>query len=405
MGQVSDVGASHTGDSEGAFLVFRSQTGEELTAYQLLYRLYARIPRETDAFLRRVLETVQELSESYGLSNVSPTVSGHGIMFMSAGQGFVCIELPSGTAAPRGPAPTSLQHLRFLESVGHAVCSMDAQVPRDVPHIHWMWYDHWTAGGKQGLHYPKLNATVADRNRRSDVSELFRLLECYRKVSGAVGLYWLLPLLYAMERGECGWTAAAAAVSERTIRPCPDASFFTTKWRRQSSPVLVCDGLPAGCAIEILSLPAGGWDYVAPLVGYCLHHQCQVLAGDDVRDPQRQWAPRTEHTLMVTPAQDELAVCLVAGLPLATMAWRVDVHGDFYVVALCSVTKSRGGSILIEFLRERLPAKRDICLEAGDDVLGFYETTHGFYRDHQGMWRWNREGTRREPRAVVPPTW
>jgi len=150
-----------------------------------------------------------------------------------------------------------LNQLRNIERLGQAVLSADVYFkshPLADPTMTPETYRVWTSGH---THTAKKNTGVVDAT--SPVSFLFPMLECSRSVSGPVGLYWLLPMLFLMTSNEDDvediHDTTTAVVVQEVVNHCPDVQkvFAHFVWQ----PVSLCQGLPAGCAIRLHEFRAG----------------------------------------------------------------------------------------------------------------------------------------------------
>ena len=73
-------------------------------------------------------------------------------------------------------------------------------------------------------------------------------------------------------------------------------------------------------------------------------------------------------------------MCVVAGrLPLVLAGFQSNVlrHHHLYVTSLCALTGGRGGSLLLNWLQQRVPPTGRLSVSADPSVTGFYRR-HGF---------------------------
>lgn len=177
-------------------------------------------------------------------------------------------------------------------------------------------------------------------------------LECYRQLYGAVGVYWIAPVLAAMYTKQ---TQNWRVVSE-SIVPCRDDG------RR-----CVCDGLPIGADVAVLRMDAREWMRYYNVVRFHLASQCR-----DAELVQQYYPPRDR----VDGADDYRLYCVIAGgVPLATCVVRC--HRDWYhIQLLCSATRSNGGRLAVEAVQQDATSRG---LRRGVGVVSV-PSAEGFYR-------------------------
>lgn len=290
---------------------------------------------------------------------------------------------PPTEVALRRPARArarSLTTLVNLERVAQAVLRHDAAFTPDDRHLEPADYAEWAEGGTVADdHWQPL---VRRMGAPSPATPVLKWFQCHRGVVGAVGWFWLLPLLELMY-GEPG----AGTVRESRVR-CPPA--LDGLLPSTVAPRIVCPGVPAGCALVVHHWPAGTWGAHAPLV----RHLARALCFENHApwgDPARPRAHRFDRAYPVSPDSDDLALLVLGGaLPLAWCGFEARPRYA-YVGSLCSVARSRGGSYLLGWLQRR--SDRVELETAGDDLVEFY-TRAGFVPGPDGLWCWRRPGKR-----------
>ena len=226
-------------------------------------------------------------------------------------------------------------------------------------------YQQWATGGDPGgPAEPRPHSRRAPARQSATIATLFPLLECFRGVSGAIGLYWLVPMMFGLV-----FPSSSTVIHVRQA-PVACATTATT-----AALVAVCPGLPAGCELRFRHWPAGTWFRYEPLVRFVHQTHCHVLAGR-FHTADRRFGRRFDHHFPMEPQMDDLYVLTVGGVPLATMGvHRGDTSEPDYISALCAVTNSRGGSLMVRHLQA---SGRSLELEATSASIEFWTKHHGF---------------------------
>ena len=186
-----------------------------------------------------------------------------------------------------------------------------------------------------------------------------------------MGLYWLLPLLLAMYGDTIGlWSMAASKDAppnlELALLPMEDCL----------GPAL-CPALPANCRIRCYQWADEMWAPFHPLVRFLMEFQCQWLTPM----PERMESLRDcgEGAPGIVPNDEDLFVCTAGGIPVstATVSWLPDSDYDGHalqIAALCSVTNSGGGTLMLNRLRRVAMAHgyRHLLITSKHRSRGFY---------------------------------
>ena len=304
----------------------------------------------------------------------------------------------------------TIEGLRFLERLGHAVLRSDAHFPPNTLHLTPADYERWAVGDTVPLEEWKPLPTDRRAQRTSCISPLLEWFECQRRAAGAVGWYWCLPMLYlvTLSHGPPRPWSPRLALVRRSVA-CPPAPRDMGDGAAVVVPLLenLCPGLPAGCAVRFRHWCVGEWRAHAPLVQHLGRTVCFSLPGLAWGARERVCPRRREDRYFpVDEEDDDLVVCVVAGrLPLALAGFHsLPVHPNHhYVTALCALTGGRGGSLLVDWLKRwvsRVPKGR-LLLDADRSVATFYEQ-HGFGPSsdrNDGEFRWPPRTRRSVKRA------
>ena len=339
-----------------------------------LIEWYGRLPVERTAFLASVVRALVALAEVYPLEGIRilPVVAGdqaRGVEYRWRGaegnppMRWVFASCPQARATP----PRTW--LTTLERIGQAVLTCDVHFGAHEPQWDPEQYAAWSDGGRPTGKPPPPRYRARGPSR---VTPLFRLLECHRRIAGAVGVYWLLPMMYAMATT----TAAAPPIVVDVRVPCAAP--------HQRSGLVLCDGLPGdrvafgrrmrpavGCQVRYHWWPRRAWTSHEPLVSFLLFHQCHILSGE-FGSWRRYYGTRGDAFFPVSPATDALVVVTVGGVagpPVATAGLQSQPPNGWYISALCAVTRSGGGTTLVRHLQSH---NRTLWADATGTSVDFY---------------------------------
>ena len=126
---------------------------------------------------------------------------------------------------------------------------------------------------------------------------------------------------------------------------------------------------------------AGTWGRYKPLIRFVRETQCHVLAG---AVHERPFARRIDHPFPIHREDDDLYLLTAAGVPLATLGVQWPHDGDetklAYISALCAITNSGGGTLMVEHLKQQVApsAAKGLRLEATAFSLGFWVDHNDF---------------------------
>lgn len=362
--------------------------GEGDDVVRFAVRLYDRLPARDPSPVWQALEAVLGggLGPGWPVGRLVRTGNVARIDW-GAGRAPVDVVLPAGIVHPR-----SHRMLVALERLGQAILRHDAAWPATAPHARSPAdYRRWAEGGADAAWGPVPWRATAD----SPATALLRWFACQHAAGGAVAWVWSLSLLFC---ALCPGAAAGHGVVAHPLAACPDAA----AWRPAPTEPRadLCGDLPAGCGLTVHHWGAGTWWTYRALAEH-LARACCFETLCDWGHPDRPRARRHDHRFPIDPDTDALVVLVAGGgWPLGLLAYchepgagRTHCH----VPALCAVTRSRGGSLLLGWLKRRT---RRITLEAGDDLAGFY-ARHGFVRgDHDGgLWVWPAPGAGKRERG------
>lgn len=229
------------------------------------------------------------------------------------------------------------------------------------------------------------------------------ILGCVRYSHGPIGLFYLVPMLWVMYGDGDGLQPSTLTFVEDTVE-CLGGD-------KIRAPV-VCEGLPAGCRQVIHHYALDTWGPYEPLVNYtqsllCAHNHMLPRSGHAFQS--------SVHTFHGTESAKtrELMMLTVAGVPLAMATMSEGISHDKYdglvlrVNVLCSLTRSRGGTVL-------MLALKDYCRKIKLDGLELVplHTAEGFYskmgfeeirsKRYGGWWVWRTEEQRPLPSLLRP---
>ena len=187
-------------------------------------------------------------------------------------------------------------------------------------------------------------------------------------------------------------------------REVPTAGFVPKPTRRLSTGVTHPPRRYATVGFLTRNQPAP-WTFYKPLVRFNMRYQCHVLAAplhDDTASRSRQGVVKRSDYGVGVLSEYCLVVCAVGGTPVGTLAYTED-GDDLYVAALCAVTRSHIGSVLIRHIQDQaasLPCA--VKLDAYASAEAFYSTrrsqkkvcvclcvAHGFEPHGSVLWVWN----------------
>ena len=340
--------------------------GGKLTLLEALQHFYAQLPSDRTSFCGLLVRALQSLSKQIpitdvavinGVSDSEPRAVAY--RWWTHGSAAVRWNLEQHRRGRPPPRPW----LEMLERIGHDVLSGDVYFdPDEVPLTRWTreQYARWSVGDDDGGAAPPVAATNRGRARDpSIVTTLFPLLECHRRISGSIGAYWLLPMLYAMFHTE------DARVYVETV-----ACGGPPHWPTQPAP---CERLPAGCHVRYHRWGRGEWQTHAALVEFLMFYQCHVLAGD-FGSWHRMHARRLDHSFPADPTTDELVIVTVGGVPIASTGTQPKGSDgdDRYISTLCAVTHSGGGTLAVRYLQATIGTAAVLWADATDTAIGFY---------------------------------
>ena len=348
--------------------------------YDLLAMLmlaYERLPNDREAFLRALVHALEILSRVFPIVDVQ-TVPGaqrptepFGMLFSVGAHGdetrgiqFRWRDAPQPQIwilARSPPSSPSRAWLTTIECVGQAVLSGDAYFAPDHPQWDVADYARWAAGDRP-RGQPRPTPPARRATGPSVVTALFPMLECHRRIAGAVGPYWLLPVMQCMLLAGDDPPPQVAL----TEVPCPMPP-------SQGVAGGLCVGLPDGCQTRFHWWRRRDWDTHEPLVAFLLFYQCHTLSGD-IGDPRhrRDYERRGDTSYPIQTAQDALVVVTVGGVPVATAGLQPNHGGDptdWYISVLCAVTRSGGGRLLVRHLQLH---RRTLWADATGTSVDFY---------------------------------
>lgn len=301
---------------------------------------------------------------------------------------------PSGLATPIdwnvGHPHDSDSRLSSLEDVGFLALA-DLRRVKDAK-----LYQAWKTGTKGAVVLSSWAGHNHDRVPKWIRPLIDEVLSCYRHLYGAVGLYWVLPLLVAMLGDTIGlWRGATPALRLDWLP--------TTVGDDCLGPPL-CPARPVNCHVRCLRWDAGTWSKYAPLLRFIMEFMCQWLVpvadgrSEHLRDPG-------EGTPSITAGLEDLWLCTAGGVPLSVATVSKlpdhDVPGALYLGALCSVTDSGGGTLMLNRLRRSL-ATNELLLRVTTHARsrGFY-VSHGFQTVAEWQRARNRPVTTDNPNELV----
>lgn len=331
--------------------------------FRLTQRLYECIQVSTPEFLQSVRAGLIRIADFCDLQEVHVV------------DGSLRYRLRSGSEVEHPTDPfrddcITHERLQWLEFLAQDV--LDARLSNEA-------YRAWVLGEPHPEALTGLTHTV--HGHTNWLRPLFDFLDCHRRVSGPVGLYWLVPLLYSMYAPDLEWPITReglqGCIVGEDLRDCPPEDPKTAVVGSSSHPRRLCEGLPRGCDVLWYDFASSTWQKYEALVDYITDHQCRVLPrlhpGEDLGSLRRIHGPRNLKALLFSTL-DHLVVCTVGGTPVGTCTWSRRGPHNVHLECICSATDSGGGTLLIDHLKRQCERKAcqltaDIC----EDMVDFFE--------------------------------
>ena len=194
------------------------------------------------------------------------------------------------------------------------------------------------------------------------------ILECLRVAHGPVGLYWLLPLLYAMYHDKLGISNAEDGMPKfRQIEVNCDRD---EQLNETTSTRFVCEGLPVNCRVEVTEYPYKAWTPYSGLVAYLFSFQCSMSESGQLSNAA------------LDPEQHTLYLLTAGSIPLACaiVEYRKKNGNAFWHIhTFCSVPGTRAGHFLLRRMSQRAAAQNaSLSIAQGDETAQKFYAAHGF---------------------------